>query len=200
MMCSIRAETFMLYFAHRPKGLKHMQKSWQHVGKLLLMPLLSALFRGVAEFPQHFQKYLLLQKEQRRAGKGRWGQARGDLHSCNQSYCFVSVELIKWINCRHIFSSGNAFPNAVVIVRSGKKKRARFYLFCYWLNSLQCMSLNKYFLNVKIFLLISIKKRFLSAQKLYAMRSVGFLITTVVVDARYHWHLLLICWVCCKLL
>lgn len=76
----------------------------------------------VGGFPQHFQKYLLLQREQRRTGKGSWGRARRDLHSCSRSYCFVSVELIKWINCRHIFFSGNAFPSAVVMVESGKKK------------------------------------------------------------------------------
>lgn len=55
-------------------------------------------------------------------GKGNRGQARRDLHSCSQSHSFVSMELIKWINCRHIFFSGNAFPSAVVTVRSGEKK------------------------------------------------------------------------------
>lgn len=107
-MCPVRAEIFWLSSAHRPtqtilfiKGdevyAKVLAASW----KTVVDTFLNALFRDVT-FAQHFQKYFLLQGEPRGAGKGSWGQARTDLrHSCNWSFCFVSVELIKWINCRH---------------------------------------------------------------------------------------------------
>ena len=88
-MCPIRAETFRLYFAYRraqviPKGdevyAKVLAASW----KTAVDTFLTALFRGVTTFPQHFQKYLLLQREPRGAGKGSRGQARRDLQrGCN---------------------------------------------------------------------------------------------------------------------
>lgn len=65
-----------------------MQKAWQQVGKLLLTPLLSSLFRDVAEFPQHFQKYLLLQRAkekgqgQLRSGKEGSAQLQSILLFC----------------------------------------------------------------------------------------------------------------------
>lgn len=158
MMCPLRAETFRLCFAaglHRPslKGMKFMQKSSQWVGKLLWTQsslLLTALFRGITTFPQHFQKYLLLQRDQRGADEGRWGQARRDLqHGCNWSFCFVSVELIKWINGRLFFFlfffSGNAFPSTAVMVRSWKKEQDFTCSNCIKGSSLQVVSLNKYF-------------------------------------------------------
>lgn len=140
MMCPLRAETFRLCFAaglHRPslKGMKFMQKSSQWVGKLLWTQsslLLTALFRGITTFPQHFQKYLLLQRDQRGADEGRWGQARRDLqHGCNWSFCFVSVELIKWINGRLFFFLFFFFWKCLPqYCCNGEvlKKRARFYV------------------------------------------------------------------------
>lgn len=129
-MSPVRAETFRLCFARRPTQAIPFIKGDEVYAKLLAASwvtavdtLLTTLFRGVTTFPQHFHKYFLLQREQRGAGKGSRGQARRDLwHGYNWSFCFVSVELIKWINCRHFFS-GNPFPSAAVMVRSWKKEQ-----------------------------------------------------------------------------
>lgn len=52
------------------RGLKLMQKAWQQVGKLLLTPLLSSLFRCVAEFPNISKNTFFC-----RGSKGKWARA-----------------------------------------------------------------------------------------------------------------------------